>query len=220
MATVSEVRTEWTAGDLYRRFGPIPLSRIKMDPPPGTATEADAAAIDDRGERLCELVDGILVEKTLGAEESYLALLIGTFLNNFVRPRRLGFVYGADGMMRLNPDLIRIPDVSFVPRERTPNGRLPRGPFCLYVPTLAVEVLSPSNTKKEMAEKLLDYFGAGVELVWYVDPVKKTVRVYTGPDDSRLFREKQTLDGGAVLPGFALSLRELFADPDDMPEAN
>lgn len=215
MASALEVRTEWTVGDLYRRFGPIPLSRMKLDPFPGTATEADAAAIDDRGERLCELVDGILVEKTVGAEESYIAGLVLTFLNIFVIPRRLGFVYGADGMMRLRPDLVRIPDVSFVPRERTPNGRLPSGPFCLYVPTLAVEVLSPGNTKKEMAEKLLDYFGAGVELVWYVDPAKKTVRVYSGPNESRLLREKNTLDGGPVLPGFALPLRELFAEPAD-----
>ena len=214
MAIGIEERAALTVGDLYRRFGAIPFDRIRTDPPPGTATEADLVAIDARGEWLCELVDGILVEKTVGAEESYLAGLILTFLNVFVRPRRLGFVYGADGLMRLNPDLVRIPDVSFVSRRRTAGGRLPKGVFCTVVPSLAVEVLSAGNTKKEMAEKLVDYFEAGVELVWYVDIVKKTVRVYTSPTDSRLLRERQTLDGGAVLPGFALPLRELFADPD------
>jgi Uma2 family endonuclease len=214
MATITEPKLEWNVGDLFRRFGPMPIGRIRRDVPLGYATEEDVLAIHQREKRLCELVDGILVEKTVGSEESYLAAWIVTFLNNFVRPRRLGFVYTADGLMQLQPGLVRIPDASFVSRRRSPNGLFPRGAFCRVVPALAVEVLSPSNTKKEMAEKLLDYFGAGVEVVWYVDPIKKTVRVYTGPDESRLLRETQTLDGGTVLPGFALPLRELFADPD------
>jgi Uma2 family endonuclease len=64
-----------------------------------------------------------------------------------------------------------------------------------------------------MIEKLENYFRAGVELVWYVDPAKKTVRVYTSPNDSRLVRESGTIDGGTVLPGFLLRPRDLFADP-------
>lgn len=58
--------TEWTVVDLAERFGEIPLSRIRSDPPPGTATEKDVINIHDRENRLCELVDGILVEKTGG----------------------------------------------------------------------------------------------------------------------------------------------------------
>ena len=213
MATITEPKVEWTVGDLFRRFGPMPIDRLRRDVPLGTATEEDAIAIQEREGRLCELVDGILVEKVMGARESNLAGLIVTFLNNFVRPGKLGFVLSSDGMYRLDLGLIRMPDVSFVSRDRLPKRRFPEGAICPIIPNLAVEVLSRGNTKKEMAEKLRHYFGSGVELVWYVDPIKKTVRVYTSPDESRLLRENQTLDGGDVLPGFALSLRELFADP-------
>ncbi|MDB5350712.1 MAG: hypothetical protein JWN86_1959 [Planctomycetota bacterium] len=213
MAIDAETRNDWTALDLFRRFGPIPIWRIRRDPAPGTATEQNLITIHDHEDGLYELVDGVLVKKTGGLYESHLAGLIGTFLSNFVRPLRSGVVVGADGPYRLNPGLIRIPDASFLSRERIPGHRMPQEKVCPAIPNLAVEVLSESNTKKEMAAKLADYFACGVELVWYVDPQKKTVRAYTAPDRSRLVRESGTLDGGTVLPGFALALRDLFADP-------
>jgi len=71
--------TEWTVADLQRRFGPIPFSRIRQNPAPGTATEDDVLWLNDHEDRLCELVDGILVEKTVGLEESWLA---GRLRNN------------------------------------------------------------------------------------------------------------------------------------------
>jgi Uma2 family endonuclease len=213
MATVAEISTEWTVQDVLHRFGPIPIGRIRQRPEPGTAIEEDVIAIRDREKRLYELVDGILVEKVMGWNEAYLALEIGAILRDFVKSHKLGVVVGADGMYRLNPDLVRIPDVSFLSRDRMPGRRLPQSAICPLIPNLAIEVLSTGNTKKEMTEKLDDCFRAGVELVWYVDPAKKSVRVYTGPDESRLVRESGTIDGGTVLPGFTMRLRALFADP-------
>ena len=213
MATIAPEIAEWTAADLFRRFGPIPLSRIRQDPHPGTATEEDLIAIHDREDFLYELVDGVLVRKTMGWYEAYLAARISSAICVFVDPRRLGVVVGSDGMYRLNPGLVRLPDVSFVAMAKLPRNRMPRYKICPIIPDLAVEVLSESNTKKEMAEKLADYFASGVRLVWYVDPKKKTVRAFTGTDRSRLVRESQALDGGDALPGFTLSLKELFADP-------
>ena len=78
-------------------------------------------------------------------------------------------------------------------------------------PDLAVEVLSEGNTKQEMERKLKDYFFAGVRLVWYIDVKKRTVEVYTSPDQGVTLTEGQNLDGGDVLPGFRLPLRQLFA---------
>lgn len=213
MATITEPKADWTARDVLARFGPIPIRRICTDPAPGTAREGDVIAFQEREGRLFELVDGVLVEKTVGSKESLLACLISTFLNNFVLPRKLGYVLGADGMIRLNPDMIRIPDVCFLARGQFSDGKFPEDNVCPVVPLLAVEVLSESNTRKEMADKLADYFEAGVRLVWYVDRRKMTVRVFTGPDRSRLLRSNQTLDGGDVLPGFELALRDLFDDP-------
>jgi Uma2 family endonuclease len=205
--------TQWTVADLLARFGPILVTRIRTDPAPGTATEADVIEIHDRENRLYELVDGVLVEKTVGYSESYLASFLSHLLNAFIIPRKLGIVAGADGMMRLAAGLVRIPDVSFVSWDRLPDGQVPREPIPDLAPDLAIEVLSESNTRKEMDEKLRDYFTAGVRLVWYVDPPARTVTVYTNPQQPMVLHEGETLDGGAVLPGFSLPLRGLFADP-------
>ncbi len=220
MATITESREEpavsaeeLTLSDLERMFGPMSIRRIRQQPAPGTATEADVLAIHRREKRLCELVDGVLVEKTVGAEESYLAGWLITLLNVFIRPRRLGIALGADGMYRLDPGLIRVPDVSFIAVDRLPGRKYPREPVCSIVPDLAIEVLSRGNTRQEMDRKLAEYFASGVRLVWYIDPKTETARVFTAVDQSRDVPKGGTLDGGAVLPGFELSLQELFAEP-------
>lgn len=92
-----------------------------------------------------------------------------------------------------------------------PGGVVPDQPMLRLAPALAVEVLSPGNTREEMDRKLQDYFAAGVRLVWNVDPEARAVTVYTAPDRSCVLAEDQTLDGGDVLPGFTLPLRKLFA---------
>src|SRR6476646_2852855 len=114
-----------TVADLLERLGGIPPERVRYYPLPGTATEADVVEIEERENRLCELIDGVLVEKPVSFRESLLAGIILTALNNFVIPRRLGVVTGADGMIKLFPGLVRIPDVAYVSRERLPDGRVP-----------------------------------------------------------------------------------------------
>src|SRR5262249_41032220 len=78
------------------------------------------------------------------------------------------------------------------------------------VPDLAVEVLSESNTRAEMARKREEYFRAGVQLVWEVDPDVRTVTIYSAPNSFAGLDESQTLDGGTVLPGFTLPIRRWF----------
>jgi Uma2 family endonuclease len=167
--------------------------------------------------RLCELVDGVLVEKSVGLQESYLAVLIARLIGAFVDEHNLGLVLGADGMAKLAPGLIRIPDVSFISWDHYPDKRIPALPFVPFGPNLAIEVLSPSNPAKEMSRKLVDYFEAGVSLVLYVDPVPRTVDVFTSPDRSVVLGEGDTLDGGTVLPGFALAISRLFVELEPKP---
>jgi Uma2 family endonuclease len=201
-------------GDLLKRLGNIPAERVRLHPFPGTATEKDVLQVLDDENRPCELVDGTLVEKSMGYEESALALLIGTFLNNYVRPRKLGVVTGADGTIRLFPGLVRIPDVAFASWGCFPDRKRPKTRIPQIAPDLVVEVLSKGNTKPEMAKKLGEYFEAGVRVVWLVDHRKRTVRVHTSLDQSVLLKTGQTLDGGAVLPGFVLRLDELFVNDE------
>jgi Uma2 family endonuclease len=203
-----------TIADLLQRFGPMRLKRIRFNPWPGTATEQDVLDILVKEDRLFELMDGILVEKAMGFPEAFLAAALIRILGNWVSPRKLGAVAAPDGMMRLAAGLVRIPDVSFIRWDRFPNRQVQPDPIPNLSPDLAVEVLSPSNTDAEMGQKLRDYFGSGTQLVWFVDPRQRTVTIYTAPDESVVLREDQTLDGGAVLPGFTLPLRELFAELD------
>jgi Uma2 family endonuclease len=208
---VSTARSEVaTLADLLDRLGHVPPERIRLHPAPGTATEADVLARPGGEKRLCELVDGVLVDKPMGYYESLLAALLIGFFRRFLDEHDLGFVLGADATLRLAPGVVRLPDVSFVSWERVPGRRLPREPIPDLAPDLAVEVLSPGNTEAEMARKLQDYFAAGCRLVWYVDPDDRAVRVYTAPTAVRTVREGDILDGGAVLPGFRLAVREWF----------
>jgi Uma2 family endonuclease len=203
----------WTAVDLVDRFGAIPLDRIVQNPPPGKATEQDVIDLDDHEDRLCELVDGTLVEKTVGAYESYLTALLIRVIGNFVEQNNLGIVLGPDGMMRLAPGLVRIPDVSFISRQRLPDGKPPHVPIPDLAPDLAVEVISRHNTRKEMDRKLHDYFTAGTRLVWFVyHSPRHEVLVYVKPEEFSVVRESETLGGGDVLPGFRLTVSDVFAE--------
>jgi len=117
-------------------------------------------------------------------------------------------------MMRLFPGLVRIPDVAFSSWKRFPDRRMPSDPIPDLVPDLVVEILSESNTEREMARKYGEYFQAGVQLVWEVDPKNRTVAVYNAPDRPMLLNETQTLDGGNILPDFKLPLAQLFGELD------
>ena len=133
-------------------------------------------------------------------------------------------VTGADGFMRLAPGLIRIPDVGFVSWARL-NHRRPDTAIAPIGPELAIEVLSKGNSKKEMADKLVDYFEAGARLVWYVDPRLETVTAYDSPDRAIVLRGESLLTGGDLLPGFATTVRSLLTlpeppDPADTPTPN
>src|SRR4051812_26702978 len=95
--------------DLLDRLGNVPPERIRMQPAPGTATEADVLSLLDGGDRLFELVDGVLVEKAMGLYESVVAAVLIRLLGNFLDTYDLGIVSGPDGTMQLAPGLVRIP---------------------------------------------------------------------------------------------------------------
>jgi Uma2 family endonuclease len=213
MATATATGWE-TLDELVGQLGDIPLKRIRMKPFPGTATEADLLEAERRYHSLFELVDGILVEKGMGYRESLLAGFLIAALRAFVRPRNLGLVSGPDGFVRLFPGLVRAPDVAYASWDRFPDGKVPDRPVPTLAPDLVAEILSESNTAKEMGRKRGEYFSQGVSVVWEIDPETRTVMVYEPDGTATTLTESDRLDGGDVLPGFSLELRELFAELD------
>jgi Uma2 family endonuclease len=192
-------------------MGDIPPHRIVMYPLPGTATEKDLLEFVER-DKLVELIDGTLVEKPVGWIESRIAMLLGQALLNFINPRHLGALTGADGTLKMKSGRIRLPDLAFVSIDDLPGGQLPTEPVPMIRFRLAVEVISGGNTAAEMRQKMKEYFESGTLLVWLVYPTTKTVEVFEAPSDQpvRTLTEADTLDGGSVLPGFTIRVADIF----------
>lgn len=198
--------------EMVKQLGGIPAERIRMNPYPGTATEDDVLAEREKPERrLCELVDGILVEKPMSTPESVVAVEIARRIGNHIEREDLGVILGEGGMLRLEKGLVRAPDVSFISWDNIPGGEVDVDvPIASLVPDLAVEVLSPSNTAEEIRRKLKEYFFHGTQLAWVIEPRKQSAKMYTSPRKARSIDVTGALDATPVLPGFVIPLADLL----------
>jgi Uma2 family endonuclease len=213
-ATLTTAHRIPTIADLLSRLGDIPPDRVRSEPPPGTATEADVIRFSEKDDTLYELVDGTLVEKAMGWGETELESWLFGFLANHLREHDLGKAYVGTGMIRLGKGKVRGPDLTVLLWDHVPTDEEnAKYPIARTVPDLVVEVISRSNTPKEMARKRKEYFTAGTTLVWQVYPKARTVEVYTSPGRFKTFGIDDTLDGGTVMPDFRLPVRTLFSPP-------
>ncbi|MFN0094418.1 MAG: Uma2 family endonuclease [Dehalococcoidia bacterium] len=176
-------------------------------PPKLTADEFLLSAESDG----FELVDGVVEEVAMGSESSWLGGELHGRLREFVRAGRLGLVFPQESGITIwpgDPFTVRKPDVLFVRRDRVPAGGIPKG-WLSVVPDLVVEVVSPRENAGALQGKLFDYRRAGVPLIWVIYPDPKSAVVWRG-ESVELVPADGVLDGGDVLPGFRLSLRDLF----------
>ncbi|MGD9855651.1 MAG: Uma2 family endonuclease [Planctomycetaceae bacterium] len=203
-----------TMQDLLVRLGGVAPDRVLLSPPPGAATEADLLRLPHEVQKICELIDGTLVVKAVGAPESSIAMDLVMYLGRYPGIKKLTVVLGPDGHTRYFGGHIRMPDVAVFLRSRLPDGKLPHQQICPVAPNFAVEVLSPGNTKREIEKKLRTFFDSGVQLAWVVDPRRRTVRVHTSADAFTEVGEDGTVNVGDILPGFTLSVREWFEEAD------
>jgi len=197
------------AADWLHDLGDIPLHRIVFDPWPGTATEADLLLLVERDKRLCELIDGTLVQKPVGIFESLIAVNLILKLGTYVEQNGLGAVFGPDGTFRLpSSGRIRLSDVSFVSTDRLAQIRTA---VPVLAPDLAIEVLSEGNTTVEIDQKFTELFQSGTRLAWVIDPQPRTVAVYHGVGlPASILTEADFLDGGTVVSGFRMHVAALF----------
>ena len=160
-----------------------------------------------------ELVKGELVEVPgAGALHGLIAGLIYRLLAAFVDERGSGYAFG-DGVgyiLGRHPDLVRIPDASYVAREHVPEGDIPEG-FWSIAPDLAVEVVSPHDRAEDVHGKVGEYLAAGTRLVWVLWPRSRAVTVHAAGGETRELGAADELDGGDVLPGFRVGVASLFA---------
>lgn len=168
-------------------------------------------ALPDDGARY-ELLRGMLVSEPVpGRIHGRTVARLSKLLSNFVDARRLGVVYTGDTgfLLAREPDTVRGPDVAFLSARREKETENER-PYIPGAPDLAIEVLSPSDRTSEVLGKVSDYLAAGCRLVWVVSPASEQVSVFRSPFAPRVLARGDTLDGEDVLPGFRVSLAELF----------
>lgn len=162
-----------------------------------------------------ELVEGQLVREPLpSVEHAWVTMQLAGRIREHAEKNRLGLTFAEVGFVLADePPTVRGPDVAFIAAGNLPSEGFPRV-FWRIPPDLAVEVVSPSNTRAGIREKVLEYLAAGTRLVWVVEPRSRSVTAYRSRTDVSVLKEADTLSGLDVLPGFRLRLSELFALPE------
>jgi Uma2 family endonuclease len=178
-----------------------------------TAKEFWATADERSGDKLYELIHGEIFEMPPPKKiNSIIAAYILRLLGNFVEANEIeGYVLGADGGYTLSDEDVRVPDVSFILKERLPDVEDTES---IIAPDFVVEVISPSESPRMVNEKTALYLLAGAKVVWNIYPEEKEVEVWTKgvgeKFEMQAFRISDTLDGGEVLKGFSLPVKDIF----------
>ena len=156
-----------------------------------------------------DLIEGVFVMASpASVAHEDLQYFIGTTMRNYVTARQLGLVAGPNMAFRLSDDNVYQPDVSFLHRDRL---HLAGEVYVYGAPDLAVEIISPSSRQYDAFEKRINYARAGVQEYWLVDPIERTITIYTLEQD-QFIRAPQTDDllRSGVLPGYWLRLNWVF----------
>ncbi len=172
-------------------------------------TRHDLERLPDDGRRF-ELVRGELIEMPpTKRQHGFLMIRLIKLLSIHVDDHDLGELIDNSGyLLAEDPDTVRAPDIAFTRKARlTPMT----DEYERTVPDLAIEIVSPSNSAADLQDKVQQYFEAGVQQVWLFFPKRESVHIYRSPKDVIVLDVNDTLDGGALLPGFALKVSDVFA---------
>ena len=159
-----------------------------------------------------DLVRGEVREMTLaGARHGWTTGSLHVLLGSYVRKQKLGWVFAAETgcVIERGPDTVRAPDLAFVRLSRIP-GEMPEK-FLPFAPDLVVETISPDDRLDDVMDKVTLWLNAGAALAWVVDPAARTVSVHFPAREPRLLHESDSLDGEDVVPGFRITVGEIWA---------
>lgn len=176
-------------------------------------TPTDMVAMPDDG-RIYELIDGELVELEMGKKSSFVAANMIFLFNSFIKPRRLGYVFGIDAgfvCFADSPGMVRKADLAFIAAGRMTPEELNEDGYCKTVPDLVVEINSPHDLVYDVNLKCELWLKAGVKLVWIVDPATESVLAHHADGRTEHFRRERTINAQPVLDGFECPVAEFFA---------
>lgn len=159
-----------------------------------------------------ELIRGVLYKTvSVGQEHGEIVMKLGHRLMSFIEPGKLGRLVASNSgvLLERDPDTVREPDLAYFSAERMPPGRRVTG-YSEVAPDLVVEIVSPSDSDREINDKARMWLSYGVRLVWVVHPDTRTVDLHREGHSVAILTEADTLDGLEVLPGFTCAIREIF----------
>ena len=189
---------------------------VTVEAPKKVWTEADLLALPEDG-YAHELVNGELVMSPKNDfYHGHICSRLLAALVHFNEPRRLGAILDSStGFWMVNRNC-RAPDISFVSRARLQALGFKRSTRSFFpgAPDLAVEILSPNNTRAEIDERLKDFFASGTRLVWVIDPESQLAEVCHSLTERRLVGSGGLLEGEELLPGFRYPIADLFGEWD------
>ena len=159
----------------------------------------------------CELVRGkLIIMAPAGEEHSRIEGNLFLALGTFVRTHKLGRGYTGDAglLLEQDPDTVRAPDVAFVGASRI--SAVPHRGYFPGPPDLAVEIRSRDDRPNDIATKIQDYLRLGVQVVWDVDPMKRTVTAHCVDSEPQDYAENDTISEPEMLPGFQMPIADAF----------
>ncbi len=162
----------------------------------------------------CELVKGEIVPMSPGGvRRSRVTGNAYALLDSHCRTRDIGRVLTGEAgvIVARRPDTVRGADVAYISYARLPKGPLPTG-FLEQPPELVIEVLSEDTSWEKMEEKVADYLGVDVDLVWVLDPQTLTLRAYERDRAPVLVRDTETVSADPHVPEFACQVAAFFQD--------
>jgi Uma2 family endonuclease len=181
-----------------------------------------ATLLESIPDELYEVIDGKCVRTPpMGVLAVWTAFELAWHLGDFARDRLGRTITEALFHLPAPINRDRRPDVAFVSFQRWAKERPipPTDNAWDVVPNLATEVVSPTDKADEIEQKIIEYFRAGVELVWVVYPTQSKIYVYESPTRITGLMRSDVLTGGTVVPGFQLPLAELFTQAIEAPQA-
>jgi len=154
-----------------------------------------------------ELINGEIVEKMVSYQKSsrFAARLLA-LIDNYAMHHETGWVTDAQGGYMVGTERY-IPDAAYVSAARQPNPS--EAAYNPLAPDLAVEVISPTDSYKDVSRKVTHYRAANT-IVWVALPDEQEIEVHIPGAPVRVLKINDTLDGGSLLPGFAVPLTTIF----------
>ncbi len=173
-----------------------------------TVAEFDLlAALPENADRRLEFIGGEVIEVVSNNYASLIAARILAEIVTYNKQKRLGYITGADGGYMVSGERY-IPDVAFISKVKQPEpSHETHNP---QAPELAVEVVSPTDVTRAVVDKIANYLAAGT-VVWVVYPDQQEAKIYEPGQPVRTIAKDGVLDASRVLPGFALTLKDIFA---------